>query len=813
MKLFMKTLLFLVLLAFAPVCSDAVAAQDKAVQEISDKIDFDAVTKKIEKIEKSLAKDTLSEKKIDNYVAYLSEQENNIAASRKELDKQVKNTQKQLDVLGKKPEDGSTEAPEITKQREELEQELAAEDKILKEADLLVIKIEDITAQILNARSKKVYGSLITKQSALINPMVLLNGIKAYVIFFWDVVKSPLEWYQDVPEEDRDNTILSLVSMAFILTIALTLAVFMRRFILKHWGYNSDIELPRFGRKVVAAVAVAVARGLIPAFLIGGCILWMYSTKIFNDSFLQQVLMITSFCSLFAIAEATVSRVTFAPHYEQWRLVNVPNKKASQFTGMIFLFIVLNAVATIQVTVAQEADYSGDTVHFLMVIACAVKAFFLMWFAKIAFDTYKDIEIKKEEVTDESGEDEVILDRSFKLILSSNIICFLIFAVSLFGYPELSLFILNRIIFSLIICALFELFRRAFIDVIKRLIFAGPWMKNLRVNKKILNKVDFWLKTVLNPLLVIVLFFVLLNLWRLPGDFILQMAKKLLFGFKIGGINISLIAIVWGIAVFFLSLTAVRVVKTRLANNIIEKIDMDDGIKHSLVSGIGFVGFIISILLAIIAVGVDLTNLAFIAGALSVGIGFGLQDVIKNLVSGIIILFERPFKVGDWVIMNGTEGTIKQINIRSTEMESFNRTSVIVPNATLLSSSIVNLTHGNNVSRQSVSVGVAYGSDVEKVRSLLLECAMKHKYVMKNPAPYVLFKDFGESSLVFELRCYTNDIWKGWIVPSDLRFEINRRFIEEGIEIPFPQIVVHSGEYVGEDEQFYARKKARNEQK
>ena len=194
---------------------------------------------------------------------------------------------------------------------------------------------------------------------------------------------------------------------------------------------------------------------------------------------------------------------------------------------------------------------------------------------------------------------------------------------------------------------------------------------------------------------------------------------------------------------------------------------MDDGIKHSLISGVGFIGFIISTLLAIIAVGIDLTNLAFIAGALSVGIGFGLQDVIKNLVAGIIILLERPFRVGDWVVLNGVEGTIKQINIRSTELESFNRTSVIIPNATLISSSVTNMTHGNNISRQSIAVGVAYGSDTEKVKNILLECANNNKNVMKTPAPYVLFKDFGSSSLDFELRFYVNNIWKGWTAPSD----------------------------------------------
>jgi small-conductance mechanosensitive channel len=119
---------------------------------------------------------------------------------------------------------------------------------------------------------------------------------------------------------------------------------------------------------------------------------------------------------------------------------------------------------------------------------------------------------------------------------------------------------------------------------------------------------------------------------------------------------------------------------------------------------------------------------------------------------------------------------------------------VIVPNATLLSSSVINMTHGDNWTRLSVSVGVAYGSDVEKVKQILLECATSHPKVLKKPAPYVIFTDFGSSSLDFELRCYSSNIWEGWTVPSDLRFAINKRFIEEGIEIPFPQVVVHNGD-------------------
>ena len=313
------------------------------------------------------------------------------------------------------------------------------------------------------------------------------------------------------------------------------------------------------------------------------------------------------------------------------------------------------------------------------------------------------------------------------------------------------------------------------------------------MRKRLLSKADLLMTLFVTPLLLLFLAYSLLVLWGIPGAFMVQAAKKLMFGFKVGGINISLISIITGLAVFVISLMLMRMMKKRLANNLLNRINMDEGIRHSLISGFSFTGIIISAILAIVAMGIDLSNLAVIAGALSVGIGFGLQDVIKNLVSGIILLFERPFKVGDWVLIGGEEGKIKQINIRSTEVETFNKASVIIPNATLISSSLTNLTHGNNWQRQSVMVGVSYDSDADQVTRLLLECARSCKKVMRVPAPYVLFKNFGESSLDFELRFYVSDIWSGWQASSDIRYEILRRFRDENINIAYPQIVVHQG--------------------
>ena len=336
---------------------------------------------------------------------------------------------------------------------------------------------------------------------------------------------------------------------------------------------------------------------------------------------------------------------------------------------------------------------------------------------------------------------------------------------------------------------MFVIVRRVIFDILKRSIVFG--IKTYKMRKRFLSKVDFLMSLLITPVLVLFLIYMLLRLWGVPASFMIYGIKKFIFGFKVGGINISLIAILTGLFVFLVSITLVRGFKKRLANNLLTRINMDEGIKHSLVSGVSFIGFIISAILAIVAMGVDLSNLAVIAGALSVGIGFGLQDVIKNLVSGIIILFERPFKVGDWVILGGEEGQIKQINIRSTELETWTKRSVIIPNATLISSSLVNLTHGDNWQRQSIFVGVSYDADVDKVTQLLLECARASKKVARSPAPIVLFKDFGASSLDFELRFHVANVRNDWSTNSDLRYAILKRFREENIEIAYPQLDIH----------------------
>jgi potassium-dependent mechanosensitive channel len=187
----------------------------------------------------------------------------------------------------------------------------------------------------------------------------------------------------------------------------------------------------------------------------------------------------------------------------------------------------------------------------------------------------------------------------------------------------------------------------------------------------------------------------------------------------------------------------------------------------------------------------ELQNFAIIAGALGIGVGFGLQNVINNFASGLILLFERPVRVGDTVVMDGEWATIQKIGLRSTVMVTFDQSELIVPNGDLVSEKVTNWTLSNPTARIILPMGVAYGTSIEDVLSILMESAFAHEAVLKEPPPEALFVGFGDSSLDFELRVWVGNIRLRLQVRSVVLTEVERRLAEAGIEIPFPQRDLH----------------------
>lgn len=301
-----------------------------------------------------------------------------------------------------------------------------------------------------------------------------------------------------------------------------------------------------------------------------------------------------------------------------------------------------------------------------------------------------------------------------------------------------------------------------------------------------------WITLAMQLTLWPLLGYVLLRLWGLDDlgrDFV---DKLLGGGFAIGNTSIVPGKILLGLIAFLLLVTFTRWFKRKLENDWLPLTRMEPSVRMSVATLYGYVTFIIAMLIGLSAAGLDLSKIAIVAGALSVGIGFGLQNIVNNFVSGLILLFERPVRLGDYIKVGNAEGFVRQIRIRSTELENGDRVSIIVPNSVLLNAEVQNFNYRNSLGRVIVEITVSHGSDPEKVRAVLLDAAAAHPQVIRAGermdivGPAVTFKDIGEANLRFELSAAVRDILSRGGIASELRFDILRRIAALAPSVSFP---------------------------
>lgn len=436
-------------------------------------------------------------------------------------------------------------------------------------------------------------------------------------------------------------------------------------------------------------------------------------------------------------------------------------------------------------------ESSEKTFLYLRLAFCFVKAFCIILIARLLFRKKPNAVDEEVVKTDENAEeDNTELTFIDKTRLAMYFFAVVAFGISAFGLVNLSDFLLNRTILSLMAVILAYILSNILKISFRKILSLGFWGKSLKIRQKTSGKIDVWFEVILDPIIMLSTIVVLLGLWGVSSDILLEKIKKFLMGFSIGGVKISITSILLGILVYFVSMSIFRIIKVRFLGNAFEKMDIDYSARSSLSSGFSFFGFIASAFFSIAVMGVSIGNITIIAGALSFGVGLGLQNIINNFVSGVLILFERPIKIGDVVNINGQEGTVRQISIRSTELETPTKSSIIIPNANIISGIVVNMTHNNKQTRIDLRFLLDINNDPKTIMEILLAVAEDNKKVMPKPSPSVSFNDFSNNGLDFTLNCYITDIANKQNTINDLRIEIFNKFKDAGIRASMPQRII-----------------------
>ncbi len=261
--------------------------------------------------------------------------------------------------------------------------------------------------------------------------------------------------------------------------------------------------------------------------------------------------------------------------------------------------------------------------------------------------------------------------------------------------------------------------------------------------------------------------------------------------FELGSFSLSFYNILIILLIFTIVKVIIKSLEIVIGRRLSEQGGANEGQGKSIVQIVKYITYILAGFITVKSLGIDISIIGAFFATLGIGLGFALQDVFRDIISGVIILFERNVKVGDILEVDGLVGNVKEIKLRTSLLRTRDGIYIVVPNSRILNEKVINWSANNKITRFSVPVGVAYGSDVDKVKALLLKSVEAHPKITKRPNPTVVFKDFADSALLFEIWFWTSDTWTIEITQSEIRFEINKLFAENNIQIPFPQRDVH----------------------
>ena len=684
-----------------------------------------------------------------------------------------------LDELGPAPKEGDPPEPEqLTKERIALQQEKALINSFLASAENLSIRASDDISKIGNLR-RNLFTTTLFRRTDVGSAIsgATWGNFRTEVAKGWEEVGSRLRFLSSF----RPNDMMAAFGLSLVIGLAALLSIRRAFQLLADTDENGRSKGGEQQLSYISKLTVAFWGTAIPSLAFAVSLASAFALILYFDVFAGDTLDFAE--ALFVSAAAIyfiqrLAKALLAPRHPERRLVLVSDRAArllyllavtlavvhilDYFFGRVFVTL----SSPLNLTVAKSLT-SSLAISLVLILIAMVKPF-------------DDPQTREAEGWPRYVRIPILVMAVF------------IIAAAVTGYIGFARFLAAQIVVTGAILATMYIGVQSGHVLAAESVFprsaVGAKLKNLfSLSDKALDQLGLLLSFCVYMAVIIMGLPLILLQWGFSQLDIQAWLYRILTDIRIGTISISLVGIVFGVIIFSMGFLLTRRFQGWLDGAVMARSRLDPGVRNSVRTIVGYAGIVVAAVVGLSAAGFDLSSLALVAGALSLGIGFGLQNIVNNFVSGLILLAERPFKVGDWIVAGGTAGFVRKISVRATEIETFQHQTVILPNSELINGAVGNWTHRDRTGRIEIQVGVAYGVDPRKVHSVLMEVAIRQAGVLEYPQPSVAFLGFGESSLDFELRVHLNEVLDQVQIANELRFGIYDILDENNIAIPFPQ--------------------------
>lgn len=680
------------------------------------------------------------------------------------------------DKLGPVPEkDAPPDTPQIAAERKRLKAYQTGLDGALKTNDLVQARAHQILGYIQELRREMFMGDLLRRSTSPLTPVIweeVAAELPASLTQIRDIGRFWMSAASTRPV--KLGVLLAGVLIGFIV-----LRIVLRRIVLARLNH-AGAKSPSFFERAATAGGVAPILAVPPLAAVLGLYFGLeYLGLLYGQ--VENLAKSAVFASMVYIGVSALSEAVLQPKHPNWRLLNIADRPARRLARIITLIALVYGVDAVLKDFIQNLTLPLPVSVAQAFIASLAFAALLVQLVRTRFDPL---------TPSDTAAPVVSRLRPYSIKIPLLLVAITIIAVSLLGYVALGRFIAGQVVVTgsvIVLVLLLHLAIRALTtEEHPEWVPSPEWLRHQSfgletTQRRTLIRV---VALLLNLVLVLLAIPFILVTWGFSLPETLGWLKAAVFGFEIGQFRISLARIFLAITLFAGLFLVTRIVQRWLQSSVLQPSRLDQGIANSIYTGVGYAGIAVAALAAVSFGGLDITNLAIVAGALSVGIGFGLQSIVNNFVSGLILLVERPIKVGDWIVVNNYEGYVRRISVRSTELETFDRASVLLPNSDLIANPVKNWTHRNLLGRAVVTVSVDTTADADVVLRVLKDVATKAEGVLPHPAPFVSFDSISANSLDFSVGVYVADINRGGTAKTELRAAILRALAEAGVELP-----------------------------